>query len=402
MKKRFKWMVCLLAALCLGLGPSTVSAQSDYSFAAVRKALDIGEQVDFAALLNGTAVSWSSSAPSILSVDQKGQGTGMRMGAAVVTATTADGQSAACAVSVGYYTGIDLSYANHEEDWDTVSAQGIDFAMLRTSLGWYDDPSEDYDYQFDVQLARNVREAQRVGIPFGLYHYSYATTVEEAHLEATYMLDAISQEAGLAAGDVALPVVLDMEETKILQKIGRQKATEIVLAFSEDIRKAGFTPMLYSSKSFFSDYFDAAALVRADVQFWMAWWPDTPDFSQRVSIAGASPALWQYTIGRLPGVPTDVDMDVLYMSDFLLHDPNPDPNPDPDPEPVPGEKGDVNGSGKVDSADALMVLQAATGKVLLNDDQKAAADVNGDGQVGSSDALLILQYATKKITSWPE
>ena len=109
MKKRFKWMVCLLAALCLGLGPSTVSAQSDYSFAAVRKALDIGEQVDFAALLNGTAVSWSSSAPSILSVDQKGQGTGMRMGAAVVTATTAAGPSAACAVSVGYYTGIDLS-----------------------------------------------------------------------------------------------------------------------------------------------------------------------------------------------------------------------------------------------------------------------------------------------------
>lgn len=399
MKKRFKWMACLLAAIWLGAGSASaaVSAESAFSFTASREALDIGEQVDFASLLqNGAAVSWESSAPDILFVSETGQGTGVKMGTAMVTAVNAGGQSAACAVTVGYYTGIDLSYANKTVDWDTVKSQGIDFAMLRTSLGWYDDPEEAYDYQFDVQLARNVQGAQRVGIPFGLYHYSYASTVEEAHWEAAYMLDAIAREAKLTAEDVALPVVLDVEETKILKEIGKEKATQIVLAFSEDIRKAGFTPMLYSSKSFFTDYFDAAALVRADVKFWMAWWPDTPDFTQRVSIAGATPALWQYTIGQLPGVTTDVDMDVLYMSDYRLH------NSAPAPDPVPGEKGDVDGDGKVTSADALMTLQAATGKIKPTEAQREAADVDGDGTVGSSDALFILQYATKKITVWPE
>lgn len=392
-------MVCLLAALWFSTGSvsATVSTQAGFSFLAVREALDIGEQVDFSALLqNGSAVSWSSSAPDILSINMNGQGTGMKMGTAVVTAISAQGQSAACSVTVGYYTGIDLSYANKAVDWDEIKAQGMDFAMLRTSLGWYDDPNEAYDYQFDVQLARNVQGAQRVGIPFGLYHYSYATTVEEAHMEASYMLSAITQEAGLTAQDVALPVVLDVEETKILQAIGKEKATQIVLAFSEDMRKAGFVPMLYTSKSFFTDYFDAAALVRADVKFWMAWWPETPDFTQRVSIAGDEPALWQYTIGQLPGVPTDVDMDVLYMSDFRLH------NPAPAPDPVPGEKGDVDGSGEVNSADALIALQAATSKVELTEAQYEAADVDGNGTVSSADALLILQYATKKILAWPE
>jgi len=65
---------------------------------------------------------------------------------------------------------------------------------------------------------------------------------------------------------------------------------------------------------------------------------------------------------------------------------------------IPLILGDINFDGSVTAVDALMALQAATGKISLTDLQKSAADVNKDGSVTAVDALLILQYATGKIT----
>lgn len=73
-------------------------------------------------------------------------------------------------------------------------------------------------------------------------------------------------------------------------------------------------------------------------------------------------------------------------------------------EPARGVKyGDVNGQNGVTAEDALLALQAATGKVSLTPAQYAAADVDADeeGKVTANDALLILQYATKKIGTFP-
>jgi hypothetical protein len=63
-------------------------------------------------------------------------------------------------------------------------------------------------------------------------------------------------------------------------------------------------------------------------------------------------------------------------------------------------KGDVNSDGRINSNDALIVLQASTNIISLSDSQKKLADVTGEGSVNSSDALKILQYATGKITSF--
>ncbi|MGI6264127.1 MAG: glycosyl hydrolase family 95 catalytic domain-containing protein [Acutalibacteraceae bacterium] len=59
--------------------------------------------------------------------------------------------------------------------------------------------------------------------------------------------------------------------------------------------------------------------------------------------------------------------------------------------------GDVDGNGSVTAADALMALQAATGKIVLDDEQTARADVDGNEGVTAADALMILQAATGKI-----
>ncbi len=62
--------------------------------------------------------------------------------------------------------------------------------------------------------------------------------------------------------------------------------------------------------------------------------------------------------------------------------------------------GDVNGDGFIDTVDALMVLQHASGEITLKGNQLLAADVNGDKAADVVDALMILQYNAGTIDSF--
>lgn len=63
--------------------------------------------------------------------------------------------------------------------------------------------------------------------------------------------------------------------------------------------------------------------------------------------------------------------------------------------------GDINGDGKVNQLDAVMVYAYHNGKRTLTDAQLKAADVNGDGSVNHLDATLIYAYHNGKRTSFP-
>ena len=60
-------------------------------------------------------------------------------------------------------------------------------------------------------------------------------------------------------------------------------------------------------------------------------------------------------------------------------------------EKAPYTLGDVNQDGKVDSIDALRILQVTGGLYELTETERLAADMNRDGEIDSIDALLILQ-----------
>ena len=63
-------------------------------------------------------------------------------------------------------------------------------------------------------------------------------------------------------------------------------------------------------------------------------------------------------------------------------------------ESVTNSKGDVNGDGRIDSADAVQILKAS---VKLAEVKKELADVNNDDRVDSADAILVLKYSVKLI-----
>ncbi|OGW15433.1 MAG: hypothetical protein A3G93_13350 [Nitrospinae bacterium RIFCSPLOWO2_12_FULL_45_22] len=57
------------------------------------------------------------------------------------------------------------------------------------------------------------------------------------------------------------------------------------------------------------------------------------------------------------------------------------------------KRGDLNGDGSVDSADALIAMKIATGEIEPSKEQKQAGDIDGNGKINTADAILILRMA---------
>ncbi|MBQ5591378.1 MAG: InlB B-repeat-containing protein [Clostridia bacterium] len=62
--------------------------------------------------------------------------------------------------------------------------------------------------------------------------------------------------------------------------------------------------------------------------------------------------------------------------------------------------GDINKDGRINSLDALLVLNYAVKNITFNSEELVAADVNKDSQINSLDALMILMYSVGHIESF--
>ena len=65
--------------------------------------------------------------------------------------------------------GIDVSRYQGAIDWDQVKKAGISFAMLRGGYG---------QNNVDPYFHQNAAACQRLAIPFGIYWFSYAYTIQ--------------------------------------------------------------------------------------------------------------------------------------------------------------------------------------------------------------------------------
>ena len=95
---------------------------------------------------------------------------------------------------------IDVSYHNGVINWERVKASGCAGAILRCGYG------DDIASQDDKQWIRNLAECERLGIPVGVYLYSYATCDRQAKSELEHILRLIKGHT------FQLPIFIDVEE----------------------------------------------------------------------------------------------------------------------------------------------------------------------------------------------
>lgn len=188
------------------------------------------------------------------------------------------------------YKGIDVSKHNGTIDWAKVKAAGVQFAMLRAGYGRYDN-------QKDEQFEANYKGATAAGIPVGAYHYSYATTAEQAKQEAEVFLGWIKGK------NLTYPVAFDIEDKK-QANLGVSVISDIIRAFCETVEAAGYYVVVYANKDWLTNRIDADCKSRYDI--WLAQWTSKPTYT-------GSYGMWQYTSdGAVDGIAGRVDMNIAY------------------------------------------------------------------------------------------
>lgn len=189
--------------------------------------------------------------------------------------------------------GIDVSVHNGNIDWNKVKANGIDFAILRAGYG------RELS-QKDTRFEENYRNAKAAGILVGAYWYSYATSEDEARIEADVFLSVIKGKK------FEFPVYFDVEEKKQFD-LGKEKVSAIMRAFLEKVESAGYFVGLYGSASSLTTH--TADDIKSRYTIWLAHWVEKTNYN------GAY-ALWQYSDkGSVPGINDNVDLDIC-TTDF--------------------------------------------------------------------------------------
>lgn len=199
--------------------------------------------------------------------------------------------------------GIDVSEHQGRINWEQVKDH-VDFVMLRAGYG---------RNNIDKQFIRNIEECNRLGIPVGIYWFSYAHDVAGAKAEANYVLEAIKPYK------IDYPVCYDFEYDTLRYAsqqgftIGKRLATDMINAFCSTIEQAGYRAMNYANPDFINNKF-----YNNEVNYplWLAWYGVSEDRAKAYN-----PSMWQYSeSGSMPGIGTNsVDMNYCYK-DFLKKD----------------------------------------------------------------------------------
>ncbi len=191
-----------------------------------------------------------------------------------------------------YAYGIDVSTHNGDINWQAVKEYGIDFAIIRLGFG------QDFEDQDDAKFKANADACKALGIPFGVYLYSYATSVTNAKSEAKHCLRLVKDY------DLSLPIYYDLEDAKTTGTCTNSQILEISKAFATEITKAGYQVGFYSNTYWWTNkltdsYYDGFSR-------WVAQYNSTCTYTGKKD-------LWQYTSsGNVAGIEKNVDMNVLY------------------------------------------------------------------------------------------
>lgn len=194
-------------------------------------------------------------------------------------------------------TVIDVSYAQPNVDWDKAK-NDIDGVILRCGYG------SDITSQDDKQWARNIVEVERLGIPYGVYLYSYADSDAKIQSEINHCLRLIKGHKP------ALGVFLDLEEAKYVGYA--RTATE---KWCKAINAAGYKAGIYCGAYYYRQYMPGVH-EQVDALWWIAGYgknSGVPELAYKPN-PGFIYDAWQYTsVKKISGINGGVDCSEWYV-----------------------------------------------------------------------------------------
>ncbi|MDO4458493.1 MAG: SH3 domain-containing protein [Clostridia bacterium] len=183
--------------------------------------------------------------------------------------------------------GIDVSEHNGDFNLDAIKDQ-VDFVVIRCGYG------SNYSYQDDKEFYNTVRKCERLGIPYGVYLYSYADTVAKAKSEAEHTLRL------LKGTNPTLGVWYDVEDTKYYPS---DAATfqKVLDTYVNTVSAAGYKVGIYTY--LFCTERQLKGVDLSKYRVWMAqYWTQCQYRGDYVA--------WQFTsthyFPEIPGIPFDL------------------------------------------------------------------------------------------------
>ena len=195
--------------------------------------------------------------------------------------------------------GIDVSKYQGKIDWQTVKDSGVEYAILRIGIRGYQSGKLVVDERFQ----ENAAEAEKAGMPIGVYIFSAAITPQEAIEEAEFVLELIKPYT-----NISYPIVFDTEpiysDDSRIKDLTPNQLTQITKAFCDTIIAAGKKPMIYANAK------RLTTVLRLDeltgYELWYADYQEKPIFPYQYR-------MWQYTEkGFVPGIEGAVDINLFF------------------------------------------------------------------------------------------
>lgn len=202
-------------------------------------------------------------------------------------------------ISQTILSGIDVSKHNGKIDWGKAKNSGIDFAIIRLGYG------QDMESQDDTMFEYNVSECERLGIPYGVYLYSYALNVEHAKSEADHVLRLIKGR------NPEFGIWYDLEDADGYKENNGMPSNEtfvdIAITFCEKIKANGYENVgIYASLDWLINQLNSPQLDKYDK--WVAQWGEECTYEKDY-------VMWQYTdSGKVDGITGNVDMNIYYKT----------------------------------------------------------------------------------------
>ena len=189
--------------------------------------------------------------------------------------------------------GLDVSKWQGDIDFEKVRDAGIEFVFIRVGT----QKGIGGEYVLDPKFEQNIKGFQSVGIPVGIYYYSYASSNKEAKQDAKWVISQIKEYK------IDLPVVFDWENWSFYQEFNKSfyNLTQMANTYLSTIEKAGYKAMLYSSKNYLENvWFETKYPV------WLAHYIEKTTYQGDYN-------LWQLTAnGKVPGINGFVDINIMY------------------------------------------------------------------------------------------